>query len=146
MAGFADDASGFDVMYADNVDFSGSLNPQSSVLSNGQLLIGSTALPHIRVGSLTSMNGSIAITNGSGTIDLSGAAQGFQPNAVIQLFDDFFPNALTAAGIGASQLAWFGLAGGGAIPSTDPNHPGIWQVPSGAQNEGLILKDSSNDI
>jgi hypothetical protein len=73
---------GFDtgsVMYALNVDFTGnsltSGTPQ--VLQDGQLLIGSTATPNIRVGKLTSSDGSIVVTNGSGTINL--AANGGLP-------------------------------------------------------------------
>lgn len=70
MAGFADDSSGFDVVYADNVDFSGGSTQNAQITLNGQLLIGSTALPHIKVGNLTSAGGTVTITNGSGTINL----------------------------------------------------------------------------
>jgi len=125
MAGFADDASGFDVMYADNVDFSGSLNPQSRILSDGQLLIGSTALPHIRVGTLISPDGSIAITNSSGNISLTGAAQGFQPNVALQEFDDYISN--TGQG---SKLQWTTTNSGGAVTrdatNGTANNPGIF--------------------
>jgi hypothetical protein len=70
MAGFADDANGFDVVYADNVDFSGGATPVAQITLNGQLLIGSTALPHIRVGTLTAGSG-VTITNGAGTISIA---------------------------------------------------------------------------
>lgn len=108
MAGFGDDSSGFDVVYADNVDFSGSLAPQASVTTDGQLLIGSTTLPHIRVGNIVSSDGSIKVTNTSGAINLSGTAQGFQPNAVLQEFDDFLAadtahNSTNFSG----KLCWF---------------------------------------
>ncbi len=62
MAGFDNDT-----MYADNVDFSGSLTPGPTVTLNGQLLIGSTAAPNIRVATLTAGAG-ITITNGAGSI------------------------------------------------------------------------------
>ncbi len=64
---------GFDnsVMYASNVDFTGNASVSSQVVSNGQLLIGSTSAPNIRVGSLTSSNTSLNFTNGSGTIDIT---------------------------------------------------------------------------
>lgn len=75
MAGFGDDSLGFDVVYADNVDFSGSLNPTASVLLDGQLLIGSTALPHIRVNTLTAGTG-VNIVNGNGSITISLAGGG----------------------------------------------------------------------
>lgn len=53
--------AGFDnnVMYADNVDFSGSVNPAPQITTDAQLLIGSTAAPNIRPGVLTSPDGSI---------------------------------------------------------------------------------------
>lgn len=73
MAGFRND-----VMFATNVDFTGSVSVSPQVTSDGQLLIGSTVAPNIRVGSLTSSNGSLTITVGAGTIDLttSGGAVG----------------------------------------------------------------------
>lgn len=65
MAGFDND-----VLYCDNVDFTGGSPVEGKVISNGQLLIGSTVAPHIRVGSLASSGGSVTITNGPGTINL----------------------------------------------------------------------------
>jgi len=66
---------GFDtgsVMYALNVDFTGnSLTAGTAqVTTNGQLLIGSTALPNIKVGTLTSPNGTITIGYSSPNITL----------------------------------------------------------------------------
>lgn len=57
---------GFDtgsVMYALNVDFTGNslTSGTAQVVSNGQLLIGSTALPNIQVGTITSPLGTLAI-------------------------------------------------------------------------------------
>lgn len=70
--------SGFDneVVYADNIDFSGDINVQGRVTSNGQLLIGSSITPNIRVGNLSPGAG-VSITNGPGsiTIGLSGGGQ-----------------------------------------------------------------------
>lgn len=68
--------AGFDneVMYANNVDFTGSAVVTGQVTTNGQLLIGATASPNIRVGNLTSTSGSLTITNGAGTINLEVAA------------------------------------------------------------------------
>lgn len=65
MAGFRND-----VMFASNVDFTGSIAVTPQVTSNGQLLIGSTVAPNIRVGSLTSSDNTLTITVGAGTIDL----------------------------------------------------------------------------
>ncbi len=69
--------AGFDnkVVYADNVDFSGASPVTPQVLLDGQLLIGSTATPHIRVNTLTAGTG-IAITNGTGTITISNTGGG----------------------------------------------------------------------
>lgn len=64
MAGFNND-----VMYADNVRFDGGEFP-GAVTTDGQLLIGATASPNIRVGTLTSSGGTITITPGAGTINL----------------------------------------------------------------------------
>ena len=69
MAGFDND-----VMYAENVDFTGGSTVEGRVTSNGQLLIGSTVAPNIRVGSLSSTGGSVTITTGSGTINLEAGA------------------------------------------------------------------------
>jgi hypothetical protein len=69
MPGFANS-----VMYADNVQFNGSDSP-ASVTLNGQLLIGSTAAPNIRVATLTAGTG-IAVTNGAGSITISATGGG----------------------------------------------------------------------
>jgi hypothetical protein len=63
---------GFDnnVLYAENIDFTGGDPVVGQVTTDGQLLIGSTAAPNIRVGSLSSSGGTIAITTGPGTINL----------------------------------------------------------------------------
>ena len=60
------------VLNADNVSFDGT-SQGGVVTTNGQLLIGSTATPHIRVGSLTAGTGT-TITNGAGTITISASA------------------------------------------------------------------------
>lgn len=67
MAGFDND-----VVYAANVDFRGVKPVVGQVTTDGQLLIGSTASPHIKVSTLTSTDTSLTITNGSGTIDIAG--------------------------------------------------------------------------
>ncbi len=64
MAGFDNDT-----VYAGNVDFSGGNPVTGKVTTDGQLLIGSTAAPNIRVGTLTSTGGTIAFTVGAGTIN-----------------------------------------------------------------------------
>ena len=68
--------SGFDndVLYADNVDFTGGSPVTGKVTANGQLLIGSAVSPHIRVGSLTSTGGSVVFTSGPGTLNIEAGA------------------------------------------------------------------------
>jgi hypothetical protein len=78
MAGFDND-----VMYADNVRFDGAKFP-GQVTTNGELLIGSTAAPNIRVGNLTSPLGTITIGYSAPniTIDLAGGSVGVDSIAV----------------------------------------------------------------
>ncbi len=57
------------VMYADNVDFTGSSPVNARVTTDGQLLIGSTAAPNIRVGNIVPGAGA-TVTNGAGTITI----------------------------------------------------------------------------
>lgn len=63
---------GFDngVMVANNVDFRGTKPVAAQVTLNGQLMIGSTAAPNIRTGTLTA-GGGIVITNGAGSITVA---------------------------------------------------------------------------
>ncbi len=78
--------SGFtnDIMHAKNVDFSGGFPVTSKVTTNGQLLIGSTALPNIKVGNITSPLGTLSIGYSSPniTLDLSGGSVGIDSVAV----------------------------------------------------------------
>lgn len=62
------------IMFADNVSFDGTEQP-GKVTADGELLIGSSVAPNIRVGTLTAGTG-IDITNGQGTITISNTASG----------------------------------------------------------------------
>lgn len=57
------------VVYADNINFTGT-STEPSVTKDGQLLIGSTQAPNVRVGSITGDSG-IVVTNSPGGINLS---------------------------------------------------------------------------
>jgi hypothetical protein len=136
--------SGFtnDVMNAENVNFSGIDPTEGEITLNGQLMIGSTASPFIRPGFLTSTDGSIQVTNGAGSIDLSGTAQGFQPNAVLQEFDDFIT--WEASGDNA-KLAWANT--GSTVRSSNGTtaNPGIVTNPSSAAlSSSLYLNCDTN--
>lgn len=65
-----------DVLFAQNVDFTNTFastgKATAQVTSDGQLLMGSTIAPNIRVNTLTAGPG-ITITNGAGTITISSA-------------------------------------------------------------------------
>lgn len=69
MPGFDLDSRG-SILFCNNVDFSGSSSTSgtSQVTADGQLLIGSSVSPYIRVGTLGSSDSSITWTVGNGTI------------------------------------------------------------------------------
>lgn len=62
-------------LYADNIDFSGATSAAPTVIADGQLLIGSTVAPNIRVATLTAGTG-ISITNSAGSITVALAGSG----------------------------------------------------------------------
>ena len=71
MAGFRNE-----VVYADNVDFSSGSPVTGQVTTDGQLLIGATASPNIRVATLTAGAG-ISIMNGAGSITITNTGSAF---------------------------------------------------------------------
>lgn len=70
MAGFDNDN-----VYFSGIDTRGVKPVVNQMTTDGQLLIGSTASPHIKVGTLTAGTG-IAITNGSGSITITSVGEG----------------------------------------------------------------------
>lgn len=73
------------VVYADNVRFDGTQYP-GQVTTDGQLLIGSTASPHIKVGTLaTSAGQGLSITPSSGSINISGLNASTSVKGVVEL-------------------------------------------------------------
>ena len=84
MAGFSSVRGQDQVVYCDNVSFDGTQRG-GRVTADGQLLIGSTASPNIRVATLTSGSG-ISITNGSGSITIS--ASGVAAPFAVKSLDD----------------------------------------------------------
>lgn len=96
----------------------------TSFTTDGQLWIGSTAVPHTVVGSLTSLDSSVTITNGSGTIDLSTSASGGGLSSLKnnpEWFDDFVWGDIVYPG----ELSWTQVGGGFSPGSPQDNHPGI---------------------
>lgn len=75
MAGFSSVTGQESIVYADNASFDGTQRG-GRMTTNGQLWIGSTASPHVRLSTLTPGAG-ISITNGSGSITIASAGGGF---------------------------------------------------------------------
>lgn len=65
------------IMFADNVNFSGAEQP-GEVTTDGELLIGSTASPNIKVGTITSPDASVTIGYSSPNITLQVASSGIE--------------------------------------------------------------------
>lgn len=77
MPGFNRDSTGAtdqNVMYADNVDFTGSTAPSPQMVTNGQLIIANSAAKKPLIGNLTSPDGSITIGYSSPNITLIAGA------------------------------------------------------------------------
>jgi len=67
MPGYVSTPTG-SIVWADNIDTSGGNPVSPQVTADGELLIGATASPNIRVGTLTAPAAGITITNGAGSI------------------------------------------------------------------------------
>jgi hypothetical protein len=81
MGGFANDANGNDVTYCTNWDFRGVNPPLAQMLTDAQFMMGSTAAPHCRVGTIESSDGSITFTYSNPTsstakLDIKAASSG----------------------------------------------------------------------
>ncbi len=128
-------ANGFDndTMYALNVDFRGVSPVVGQVTANGQLLIGSTVSPNIRVGNLTSTGGTVAITNGAGSINLEANTSPFNPNNTVRDFDDFIAGTSNTTKLFPSPIVQWDFQ-----PGTATN-PGQIKIASGASGNGFII-------
>lgn len=73
MGGFSSITGLETIMNADNASFDGT-ERGGAFSVDGELWIGSTALPHVKKGNITSTGGTITITNGSGSINLEASA------------------------------------------------------------------------
>ena len=92
MPGFSNISSDESIMFADNVSFDGTQRG-GKITADGQLLIGSTASPHIKPGYLASSNSTISVTNSSGAIDVATNPSylvPWPPNKYVTLVDDFY--------------------------------------------------------
>ena len=77
MPGFDVDAAGKSIMFANNVDFTGTsaTGGTAQVSANGQLLIGASTDPKIRVNTLATSNNYQKINNGAGSIALGAVTE-----------------------------------------------------------------------
>lgn len=153
MAGFDND-----VVFANNVDFSGGSPVTGKVTTDGQLLIGATASPNIRVGNITSTGSTITVTNGAGTINLESGgavATSFVTNqgtatpssGVIDLFGDGVL-ALTSTGLNTftrgsgnvltvNALAQLTVAGNGTFNITNASYAWTFSTSGGTVTVNL---------
>lgn len=69
MAGFSNIKGDESIVFVDNASFDGT-ERGGKMTTNGQLWIGSTGAPHVRLGNITSTGGTITVTNGAGSINL----------------------------------------------------------------------------
>lgn len=73
MGGFTSITGDETIMNADNASFDGT-SRGGKMISNGQLWIGSSVAPHVRLGQLTSTGATVSIGLGNGTINLEAGA------------------------------------------------------------------------
>jgi|SRR5215469_15013579 len=139
MAGFANDANLKEIVYCDNVDFSGGTHPTGQITSNGQLLIGSASSPNIRAGSITSPDGSITFGYSSPNITavVTGGAPYISLSPYIVGADNH--SGFTTIGAAIAQAVSDGAS------ATNPKN--IYVKPkNGGYTENLTLTDGINII
>lgn len=107
MSGFASITGQPDFVYSDNASFDGTTRG-GGLTTNGQLWIGATALPNVRVGSITGSSG-ITVTNGAGTIDISLSGGG---SAVDSIGTQFGTNPITPTAAGLVTINGATVAAG----------------------------------
>ncbi len=125
-------------VYANNVDFSGNAHVQPEVTANGQLMIGSATAPNIRIGTLTSTDGSCTITNGAGTIDVA---------TIPNYWQGYYQN--TAVGNHAGDVASSTTSGQNTIVGDTSGHvitTGSYNSIYGANSATALADGGSNCI
>lgn len=119
--------SGFDneVLHAENVDFRGTTPVSGQVTADGQLLIGASTAPYIRVANLTSPGGTLQISNGPGSIELEVADIGS-----LNIHTDSGDAAPSAGAITLSGGTAVTTSGSGSTVTIDFDVSGIVIVPT----------------
>ena len=134
MGGFSQIVGQEDIVHADNASFDGT-SRGGAMTTNGQLWIGSTALPHVRVGSLASSDSSVTITPGAGSIDLK---IGSLPPAVPLTFTADTGSAIPALNV-------LRLLGGGSIATNGSGNTVTHQL-TGLTNHALLFGQGTPTI
>ncbi len=133
MAGFDND-----VLYANNVDFSGSFPVAGEITLDGELLIGSAVAPFIRPNRLTA-GSNITITNGAGTIQISASGGASFTWSVVTSADNVKQIAVSNGYIakGVSQVVFI-LPPTAAVGDTFTilGYANLWQL---TQNAGQTI-------
>ncbi len=147
MSGFAHDGSGIELVFSKNVDFSGGTVPTGQILTNGQMLIGTTIVnaggTHINVGTITSPDSSItfsytspnitAIVSGGSTVgktitgDSGGALSPTSGNW--NIFGT--ANQITTTGLGSTLTL---------------SIPAVFIAPGSVESTGILKTDSGQII
>lgn len=123
MAGFDND-----VVYANNVDFSGGSPVTGKVTTDGQMLIGSTASPNIKVGTIANGNNlTWTFGSGSATANLTGTT-----DHAVQL------------GNASGSLSSLGLGSAGQVLTS--NGAGLDPSFQGVSASGAITTITGNDL
>lgn len=135
MGGFANDANGNDVTYCTNWDFRGVNPPLAQMLTDAQFMMGSTAAPHCRVGTITSSDGSITFTYSNPTgstalLDIKAASSGTDLHTAKWIVNP-------TAGAGGNQTTIAAAITAASAGDTIFIMPGT----TGVYTENLTLKD-----
>lgn len=140
MAGFDNDN-----VYFGGIDTRGVKPVVNQMTTDGQLLIGSTATPNIKVGTLTAGTG-ISITNGSGSITINSTATAFTWS-VVTVNASFTVNTGTVANkAGLLTMTLPATAAiGDIIEITGINTALGWQIAQNA-NQQIFFGTSSTTI
>lgn len=121
-----------EVLYGSNVDFSGGSPVAAKVTADGELLIGSTAAPNIRVGTMTAGTG-VSITNGAGSITINATGGGVTWTEVtgtsqaMAISNGYITNnaGLVTCSLPASSVV-------GAVIQVVGKGAGLWRISQGA--------------
>jgi hypothetical protein len=127
MPGFDNDT----LFFGNGIDTRGVTPIANQMTANGQLLIGSTASPYIRVGTLTPGPG-VAISNGAGAITVSAFGGGMSwttQGASIALVNN---NAYIANGGGALAFSLPIISAVGDVVALTLDGAGSWAITQGA--------------